>query len=51
MEYNKKILLISGSPRKNGNTELLTNYCSKELSKINLDPKIINLSNKQINAY
>ncbi|MTI65488.1 MAG: flavodoxin family protein [Firmicutes bacterium] len=42
------VLLISGSPRKNGNTELLLSVCDKELKNNNIETEIISLSSKEI---
>ena len=43
------VLIVSGSPRKNGNTELLLSVFDKELQKNNINTKFINLSDKKIN--
>ena len=43
------VLMISGSPRKNGNTELLLSILDSELQKNNVKTEIISLSGKKIN--
>lgn len=43
------VLIVSGSPRKNGNTELLLSVFDKELQKNNISTKFISLSGKKIN--
>jgi len=44
-----KVLLISGSPRKKGNTEILLSYCEDMLKEQGLKTELINLSYKKIN--
>lgn len=43
------VLLISGSPRKNGNTEILLSIFDKELQKYNINTELITLAGKKIN--
>lgn len=43
------VLIICGSPRKNGNTELLLSVFNKELEKNNIVTEFISLSGKKIN--
>ncbi|WP_234124528.1 flavodoxin family protein [Clostridium hydrogenum] len=43
------VVIISGSPRKNGNTELLLSILNIELKKNNINTEFISLSGKKIN--
>jgi multimeric flavodoxin WrbA len=43
------VLIISGSPRKKGNTELLLSILELELQKNNVSTEFISLSSKKIN--
>lgn len=43
------VLIVSGSPRKNGNTELLLSILEEELRKNNIRTEFIRLSGKKIN--
>lgn len=43
------VLIVSGSPRKNGNTELLLSIFDKELQEENINTEFISLSGKKIN--
>ena len=42
------VVLISGSPRANGNTEYALNVCKEEIEKHGLTAEIITLRGKQI---
>jgi len=44
----KKILLISGSPRPNGNTTQVLAECAKAIKELNVETEIISLANKKI---
>ncbi len=46
--YNMKIFLINGSPRKNGNTEILLNDCKSKFETLGLPAEIGNLSCRNI---
>ena len=46
-----KVLLISGSPRKKGNTEILLKYSKDRLEEQGLKTELINLSHKKIGHY
>lgn len=43
-----KAILISGSPREEGNTEYLLNHCSTILKDKNIDAEVISLAGKEI---
>lgn len=43
------ILIISGSPRKNGNTEILLSLLESDLNEYGIDTELIRLSGKRIN--
>jgi multimeric flavodoxin WrbA len=42
------VVIISGSPRRNGNTELLLSIFEKELQKNNINTEFISLSGREI---
>ena len=44
------VILISGSPRANGNTEYLLNVCKAEIESLGLTAKVITLKDKQIHG-
>ena len=46
-----KVVIISGSPRKNGNTQILMKYVFEYTKSKNVDTKLINLSDGQIECY
>ncbi len=46
-----KIVVISGSPRKNGNTHTMMKYVFEYAKSKNQDTKLINLSDSQIQYY
>ena len=46
-----KIVVISGSPRKNANTQILMKYVYDYAKSKNQDTKLINLSEGQIECY
>lgn len=46
-----KVVIISGSPRKNGNTQLIMKYVVDYIKTKNVDFKFINLSEGQIDCY
>lgn len=46
-----KIVIISGSPRKNGNTQVIMKYVFEYTKSKNADTKLINLSDGQIECY
>ena len=46
-----KIVVISGSPRKNVNTQVIMKYVFEYTKSINQDTKLINLSEGQIEYY
>jgi multimeric flavodoxin WrbA len=45
-----KVILLSGSPRKNGNTMLVMQHCQKVIEKEGLEVELISLHNKQISS-
>ena len=45
---NMKVIAIVGSPRKNGNTELLTAHTLKAIAEEGLDTELIPLADKEI---
>ncbi len=51
MVENMKIVVISGSPRKNANTQVLMKYVFEYAKLKNQDTKFINLSEGQIEYY
>ena len=46
-----KVVIISGSPRKNGNTHVIMKYVFEYTKSKNADTKLINLSDGQIECY
>ena len=46
-----KVVVISGSPRKNANTQVLMRYVFEYTKSKNTDTKFINLSDGQIECY
>jgi NAD(P)H-dependent FMN reductase len=46
-----KIVVISGSPRKNANTQILMKYVFEYAKSINQETKLINLSDADIEYY
>ena len=46
-----KIVVISGSPRKNANTQIIMKYVNEYTKLKNLDTKFINLSDGEIECY
>jgi len=46
-----KVVVISGSPRKNGNTQILMKYVYEYVKSKNAETKLINLSKGQIECY
>ena len=46
-----KVVIISGSPRKNGNTQVIMKYIFEYTKSKNADTKLINLSEGQIECY
>ena len=46
-----KVVIISGSPRKNANTQIIMKYVFEYAKSKNLDTKLINLSEGQIECY
>ena len=46
-----KVVIISGSPRKNGNTQVIMKYVFEYTKSKNADTKLINLSDGQIECY
>ena len=46
-----KIVIISGSPRKNANTQIIMKYVFEYTKSKNQDTKFINLSDGQIECY
>ena len=46
-----KIVVISGSPRKTGNTQIMMKYVFEYTKSKNQDTKLINLSDGQIECY
>lgn len=51
MAEDMKIVVISGSPRKNANTQILMKYVFDYAKSKNQDTKLINLSEGQIECY
>ncbi len=46
-----KVVVVSGSPRKNSNTQLVMKYVVEYIKTKNVDVKFINLSDGQIECY
>jgi len=46
-----KVVIISGSPRKNANTQVLMKYVFEYVKSKNKDTKLINLSDGKIECY
>lgn len=46
-----KVVIISASPRRNGNTHLAMNYVFEYAKSKNVDVKLLNLSEEQIECY
>lgn len=46
-----KVVIISGSPRKNGKTHLAMNYVLEYAKSKNIEVKLLNLSERQIECY
>lgn len=46
-----QVVVVSGSPRKNANTQLIMNYVVEYTKTKNVDVKFINLSDDQIECY
>ncbi|PIW35672.1 MAG: NADH-dependent FMN reductase, partial [Nitrosopumilales archaeon CG15_BIG_FIL_POST_REV_8_21_14_020_33_23] len=46
-----KIVVVSGSPRKNANTQVIMKYVFEYTKSKNVDTKFINLSDGQIECY
>ena len=46
-----KIVVISASPRKTGNTQIIMKYVNEYTKSKNLDTKFINLSDGEIECY
>ena len=51
MAGNMKVVVISGSPRKNANTQVIMKYVYEYTKSKNQDTKLINLSDGQIECY
>ena len=51
MAEDMKIVVISGSPRKNANTQVIMKYVFEYAKSKNQDTKLINLSESQIEYY
>ena len=51
MAEDMKIVVISGSPRKNANTQVIMKYVFEYTKSKNQDTKLINLSEGQIEYY
>lgn len=51
MAVNMKIVVISGSPRKNANTQVIMKYVFEYAKSKNQDTKLINLSEGNIECY
>jgi NAD(P)H-dependent FMN reductase len=51
MAEDMKIVVISGSPRKNANTQVIMKYVFEYAKSKNQDTKLINLSEGQIEYY
>ena len=51
MAFDMKVVVISGSPRRNGNTQILMKYVYEYTKSKNPNTKFINLSEGQIECY
>ena len=51
MAKDMKVVVISGSPRKNANTQIVMKYVFEYTKSKNQDTKLINLSEDQIEYY
>jgi NAD(P)H-dependent FMN reductase len=51
MAVDMKIVIISGSPRKNANTQVIMKYVYEYTKLKNQDTKLINLSDGEIECY
>jgi len=51
MVEDMKIVIISGSPRKNANTQIIMKYVYDYTKSKNQDTKLINLSEGQVECY
>jgi NAD(P)H-dependent FMN reductase len=51
MNKNMKVVIISGSPRKNANTQVMMKYVFEYTKTKNVDTKLINLSEGKIECY
>ena len=51
MAENMKVVVISGSPRKEANTQVIMKYVHEYTKSKNQDTKLINLSEGQIECY
>jgi len=51
MNKNVKVIIISGSPRKNANTQVIMKYVFEYAKTKNTDTKLINLSERKIEYY
>ena len=51
MAVDMRIVVISGSPRKNANTQIMMKYVFEYAKSKNQDTKLINLSEGQIECY
>ena len=51
MAVDMKIVVISGSPRKNANTQIIMKYVFEYAKLKNHDTKFVNLSEDQIECY
>ncbi|MCE9651957.1 MAG: NAD(P)H-dependent oxidoreductase [Nitrosarchaeum sp.] len=51
MSKNMKVVIISGSPRKNANTQVMMKYVFEYTKTKNVDTKLINLSEGKIECY
>ena len=51
MAEDMKVVVISGSPRKNANTQIIMKYVFEYAKSKNQDTKLINLSDGQIEYY
>jgi len=51
MNKNVKVVIISGSPRKNANTQVMMKYVFEYTKTKNIDTKLINLSEGKVECY
>ncbi|CAD6368583.1 NADPH-dependent FMN reductase [metagenome] len=51
MSKDVKVVIISASPRKNGNTQILMKYVFEYAKSKNTDTKLINLADGKIECY